>query len=272
MVILDHEYIGKEINSLVDEEIEDTGELRKEELPSIPIFRKGFNPAALERAQLEKARADSIGMKEGTLRDACNIGRRLDKDVMARLQSSLNVSDDGRVSIDPTPPFAPEAKRAGEWRNSCAHCMMQSRREKTSILTGARRSALHNEWRGPATFDQIRIAVERHLTDKAAGRFFVDRIGAFWRGSATLFANRSPRELARLDLIEDAIALASGAKKSRAIRQLRNGSVGAEEAIARAWLSSYSPRLVARPALGAGRPGRPLRTEMPWPAARSSSQ
>ena len=45
------------------------------------------------------------------MRDACNTGRRLDKDVMARLQSALDVSDQGRVSIDPTPPFTSEAKR-----------------------------------------------------------------------------------------------------------------------------------------------------------------
>ena len=137
MVILDHEYIGKETNSLVDEEIEDEGEQRKDEMPSIPIFRKGFNPTALDGLDLKKL-AERIGVKTDTLRDACNIGRRLDKDVMARLQSSLNVSDEGRVSIDPAPPHSRLRRNApSEWRNNCAHCMTQSRRERISILTGS---------------------------------------------------------------------------------------------------------------------------------------
>ena len=67
MVILDHEYIGKETNSLVDEEIEDAGEERKDEMPSIPIFRKGFNASALDGLNL-KALADRIGVKQETLR------------------------------------------------------------------------------------------------------------------------------------------------------------------------------------------------------------
>ena len=135
MVILDHEYIGKETNSLVDEEIEDAQERRKDEMPSIPIFRKGFNTAALDGLNL-KALADRIGVKEETLRSAHNTGRRLDKVVMARLQSALNVGDEGCVSIDPTPPFSPEAKRARHMSNSCARCTTLSRREKTSTLTG----------------------------------------------------------------------------------------------------------------------------------------
>jgi hypothetical protein len=83
MVIIDHEYIGKETNSLVDEEIEDAGELRKDEAHSIPIFRKGFNPAVLDGLDLKKL-ADRIGVTENALRDARNIGRRLDGDVCNR--------------------------------------------------------------------------------------------------------------------------------------------------------------------------------------------
>jgi hypothetical protein len=93
-------------------------------------------------------------------------------------------------------------------------------------LNGPRRSALLNEWRGPATFDQIRIGVERHLTDKTARRFFMDRIGVFWRGDAALYVEKYSRELG---LIEDAIAIASGAKKSHAIRQTRNARPIPEE-------------------------------------------
>jgi hypothetical protein len=228
MVILDHQYIGKETNSLVDEEIEDAHEQRKDEMPSIPIFRKAFNASALDGLSLKNL-ANRIEVKEETLRDAHNTGRRLDKDVMARLQSALNVSDEGRVSIDPTPPFSPEAKRA-RLMSKQLHALHDAiAAGKDFDLDGRRRPALFNVKRGPATFDQIRFAVERHLTDKAARRFFADRIAVFWRGSAAVFDNRSPRELAGLDMIENAIALASGAKRSRAIRQSRKGSASPEQ-------------------------------------------
>jgi hypothetical protein len=143
---------------------------------------------------------------------------------MARLQSALNVSDDGCVSIDPTPPFTPEAKRARRMAKHLHTLHNAIAAGKDFDLNGARRSALLNEWRGPATFDHIRIAVERHLTDKAARRFFMDRIAVFWKGSETLFADKNPRELAALALIEDAIAAASGANKLRIARQAREGS------------------------------------------------
>jgi hypothetical protein len=121
MVVLDHEYTGKETNSLVDEEIEDAGEQRQNEMPSIPIFRKGFNPSALDGLDLIKL-AESIGVRADALRDACNVGRRLDKNVMARLQSSLDVSEDGSVSICQSPSFAPETKRSKQ-TDSCARCI-----------------------------------------------------------------------------------------------------------------------------------------------------
>src|ERR1700722_14504903 len=159
----------------------------------------------------------------------CNVGRRLDEDVMARLQSSLNVNDSGRISIDPAPPFTPEAKRAKRMAKQLRTLHDAIAAGKDFDLNGKRRSALHNERRGPATFDQIRIAAERHLPDKRARRFFLDRVGVFWGGDAPMFSDKSSRELAVIALIEDAIALASGAKKSQAIRQSRNGSASPEQ-------------------------------------------
>jgi hypothetical protein len=53
MHILDHEYIGKEINALIDEDVEDAGEERREDLPNIPIFRRGFNSALLSGLDMD---------------------------------------------------------------------------------------------------------------------------------------------------------------------------------------------------------------------------
>ena len=47
MVILDHEYIGKETNSLIDPDVEAAGDEEIEDAPNIPIFRRGFNSSLL---------------------------------------------------------------------------------------------------------------------------------------------------------------------------------------------------------------------------------
>ena len=80
-------------------------------------------------------------------------------------------------------------------------------------LNGARRPPLENMRRGPVPLAALRKAVERHLPDKAAGRFFKDRIGVFWSGGAAIYAENE-REIG---LIEEAIALASGAKRAAAV-------------------------------------------------------
>ena len=53
MVILDHEYIGKETNSLIDPDVEAAGDEEIEDAPSIPIFRRGFNPSLLTGLDLD---------------------------------------------------------------------------------------------------------------------------------------------------------------------------------------------------------------------------
>ena len=92
-------------------------------------------------------------------------------------------------------------------------------------LNGARRPALKNERRGPVPLTALRLAVERHLPDKAARRFFKDRIGVFWSGRAAIYAGNE-REIR---LIEEAIALASGAKRAQAVRRARAGVTALEE-------------------------------------------
>ena len=229
MVILDHEYIGKETNSLVDEEIEDAGEERKDELPSVPIIRKGFNPEVLRGLDLDKL-ADRLDVTEATLREARNIGRRLEKNVMARLRSSLVVDENGGVSIDPAPPFTPEAKQAKRMAKQLRKLHDALAAGKDFNLDGPRRPAIRNVKRGPILLDNLAMIVATHITDKKALRFFKQCVGVFWQGRVTSLAAESPATLA---LIEDAIATASGAKRSRAIRQSRKGSVAANANIER---------------------------------------
>ena len=95
-------------------------------------------------------------------------------------------------------------------------------------LNGARRPALKNERRGPVPLTALRLAVERHLPDKAARRFFKDRIGVFWSGRAAIYAGNE-REIR---LIEEAIALASGAKRAQVVKRARAGVTALEKASA----------------------------------------
>ncbi len=77
MVILDHEYIGKETNSLIDPDVEAAGDEDIEDAPNIPIFRRGFNPSLLIGLDLD-ALSERVGVKPETLRDAFRRGRRLE--------------------------------------------------------------------------------------------------------------------------------------------------------------------------------------------------
>jgi hypothetical protein len=225
MVIFDHEYIGKETNSLIDPDVEAAGDEDIEDAPNIPIFRHGFNPSPLTGLDIDEL-SDRAGVKPETLRDAFRRGRRLEPQAMKRLRASLEVSEDGAVSIAEAAPSPSHARRAARMARQLQTLHDALAKGKDFDLNGSRRPALNNERRGPVPLTALRLAVERHLPDKAARRFFKDRIGVFWSGRAAIYVNNE-RELA---LIEDAIALASGAKRAGQVRRARAGVTALEKA------------------------------------------
>ena len=227
MVILDREYIGKETNSLIDPDVEAAGDEEIEDAPSIPIFRRGFNPSILIGLDLA-ALAVRIGVKLETLRDAFQRGRRLEPGAMKRLRALLEISEEGAVSIAEDAQLPVEARRATRIARQLRTLHDALAKGKDFDLNGARRPALKNEPRGPVPLTALRLAVERHLPDKAARRFFKDRIGVFWSGRAAMYAGNE-REIR---LIEEAIALASGAKRAQAVRRARAGVTSLEKATA----------------------------------------
>jgi hypothetical protein len=105
------EYIGKETNSLIDPDVEAAGDEDIEDALNIPIFRRGFNPSILTGLELN-ALAARIGVKPETLRTAFRRGRRLEPQAMKRLRASLEISEDGEVSIAEAAPPPAEARRA----------------------------------------------------------------------------------------------------------------------------------------------------------------
>ena len=227
MVILDHEYIGKETNSLIDPDVEAAGDEDIEDAPNIPIFRRGFNPSILTGLDLD-AVAAQIGVKPETLRDAFRRGRRLEPQAMKCLRASLQVNEEGAVSIVEAAPTPTEARRAARMARQLHTLHDALAKGKDFDLNGARRPALKNERRGPVPLTALRLTVERHLPDTAARRFFKDRIGVFWGGRAAIYSENE-REIR---LIEEAIALASGAKRAQAVKRARAGVGALEKATA----------------------------------------
>ena len=216
--ILDHEYIGKETNSLIDEDVEDAGEERPEDLPNIPIFRRGFNPALLSGLDMDVL-SKRVGATPHTLRSAFQHGRRLEPRTMARLREALEIDEEGAISIAETEPPNPEAQRAALMKRQLRTLHDAMAKGKGFDLNGPRRSALQNRSGGPVPLDSLQSAVERHLHDKKARAFFKGRLGYFWNGRSGKYAENE-REIA---LIADAIALASGAKRAEHVRLARNG-------------------------------------------------
>jgi hypothetical protein len=237
MVVLDHEYIGKETNSLIDPDVEAAGDEEIEDAPNIPIFRRGFNPSLLIGLDLD-ALSERAGVNPETLRRAFQRGQRLEPDAMKRLRASLEVSDDGAVSIVEAAPLPAEARRAARMARQLRTLHDALAEGKDFDLNGARRPALKNERRGPVPLTALRLAVERHLSDKAARRFFKDRIAVFWSGRAAIYADNE-REIC---LIEEAIALASGAKRAQAVRRARAGVTSLEKATAEERLKARSQK------------------------------
>ncbi len=113
---------------------------------------------------------------------------------MKRLRAALEISDDGAVSIAEAAPLPAKAQRAARMARQLRTLQDALAKGKDFDLNGTRRPPLENKRRGPVPLEALRMAVERHLPDKAARRFFKDRIGVFWSGGAAIYADNE-REL-----------------------------------------------------------------------------
>ena len=174
------------------------------------------------------------GIKADALRKAFQRGRRLKLDAVQRLRSSLEVDDDGAVSIAEAAALPAKAQRAARMARQLRTLQDALAKGKDFDLNGARRPPLENRRRGPVPLAALRKAVERHLPDKAARRFFKDRVGVFWNGGAAIYADDEPE----IALIEEAISLASGAKRSAARRAANRETARKKAAV--------EPRFAAR--------------------------
>ncbi len=184
------------------------------------------------------ALAVQIGVKPETLHAAIRQGRRLETQAMKRLRASLEISEEGAVLVTEAAPSPAEARRAMRMARQLRTLHDALAKGKDFDLNGERRPALKNKPRGPVPLTALRLPVERHLPDTAARRFFKDRIGVFWSGKAAIYSINE-REI---QLIEEAIALASGAKRARVVRRARAGVGALENATAEKRLKARSQK------------------------------
>ncbi len=168
---------------------------------------------------------------------------------MKRLRASLEIGDDGTVSIAEAAPLPAEARRAARMARQLRTLHHALSRGKDFDLNGTRRPPLENRRRGPVPLAALRMAVERHLPDEAARRFFKDRVGVFWRGGAAIYGDKE-REIA---LIEDAIALASGAKRAAGVRRASASKTAREKATAEERLAARRAEAERKMQAGAAR-------------------
>jgi len=117
LVILDHEYIGKESNHLLYEDIDEDDEVQIEDAANVPIFRKGINVNMLALLDLN-ALAERAGVPKAALQRAKAEERRLAPDAMAKVRAAINVSNDGELAVAPASDVAKlEDRRFRAMRN-----------------------------------------------------------------------------------------------------------------------------------------------------------
>ena len=99
LVILDHVYIGKESNDVINDEDAANTDNDDHELPYQVIIRgHKLNDRPLRQIGAP-ALAKLLSVKESTIKATLFIGARLSKEKMKLLTSSVRIDDDGKVSL-----------------------------------------------------------------------------------------------------------------------------------------------------------------------------
>ena len=117
LVILDHEYIGKETNHLLYANVDEDDEIQIEDAANVLIFQKSVNANMLASLDLD-ALAQRAGVPKDALRRAIAEERRLAPSAMAKVRAAIHVSNDGELSIAPAPEIvSPYDRRLKTIRN-----------------------------------------------------------------------------------------------------------------------------------------------------------
>jgi hypothetical protein len=197
LVILDHEYIGKETNSLIDEDILEAQELDHDDLPVVRITRDKLNVDLLKSLGAP-ALSRALGVSEDAVRKRLFQNSRFSDKTMARLRASIEVDDRGRAHLVPQ-PFATEDEKL-------AHRVQRQLR------------VMNEGPRGPLSLSEIEEEIKTHLTSKEAQSALHHRLPLMWEGRPLIRDKAS-------DEIVKAIAVTSGAELAAAKREKRKEAV-----------------------------------------------
>jgi hypothetical protein len=190
LVILDQEYIGKETNSLIDEDILEAQELDHDDLPVVRLTRDALNVDLLKSfgaGPLSKA----LGVSQDAVRKRLFQNSRFSDKTMARLRASIEVEEDGKAHLVPL-PFATED-------------------EKTARHVERQLQVMNAGPSGPLSLKDIEERIGAHLTSKEARKALRHRLPLLWQGRPLIKDKLS-------DEIVKAIDAASGAKLAAAKR------------------------------------------------------
>jgi hypothetical protein len=221
LTIFDHEYIGKETNSLIDQVVDEADDLGEEELPVVRIFRGRINLDLLRNFGAQRL-SEALGVSEATVRNHLLKGNRFEDDIMKRLRASINTDERGRPRLKPTPPTNARQQRDRKLKRQLQTLHNALAKGKDFDLNGPRRSALKNVKRGPVALLELVERIRPHASSEGAKAALSDEVTRLWFGKPTIRHKHS-------SAIERAIALASGAERAAAKRVKRKGAIPGEQ-------------------------------------------
>ncbi len=229
IVVLEHEYIGKETSSVLENAETDDPNIiiDPEQLPNIPLFKRKLNMPLLEGVDLERL-SKCIGVTKETIRKQLLAGHRLNAKAMERLQASIELDEDGGVTLTELPwPNDAQIRAARIARRLRVLHDALAKGKDFDLNAPQRRSALKNVKRGPVPLSEIEAAIVRQLSPEEKGyRVTIQRLHSqlprLWEG----YQNIDDECMRR---IEKAIALASGAERAASAKAKRNAPQPNEE-------------------------------------------
>jgi transcriptional regulator with XRE-family HTH domain len=101
LIILDHEYTGKETSYLLDQSTPEDDDTQVEDMATIPILRRGFNPVIMRELDLDDVAA-KCGITRETLLTILRGERKTANGVMKYIRSAFTYDEEtGHIEFEP---------------------------------------------------------------------------------------------------------------------------------------------------------------------------
>jgi transcriptional regulator with XRE-family HTH domain len=101
LIVLDHEYTGKETSYLLDQSMPENDDTQIEDMATIPILRRGFNPVIMKELKLDDVAA-KCGITRETLLAILRGERKTANGVMKYIRSAFTYDEEtGHIEFEP---------------------------------------------------------------------------------------------------------------------------------------------------------------------------